>query len=113
MVCTLVPLSSPLAWTYFFCWLLPAWTAIAFWWSHPRLTPGNSFNVKWGAAIAAIVLFSAISEQIDPTLQACGVTAFGSVILFLSLAYIRFTLSRRVPGEEFLCEFSEECEASP
>lgn len=81
MVCTLVPLCSPLAWTYFFCWLLPAWAALACCW--------QDRSAKIGAAIAGVLLASALSEQVDPTLQATGVTAWGSVVLFLTLAVLR------------------------
>jgi len=95
MVCTLVPLCSPLSWTYFFCWLLPAWTAVGFWMVNPFLKPTVRRNVKIGAIVAGILLASAVSEQFDPTLQACGVTAFGAVTLFLTLAYIRFQLPNR------------------
>ena len=90
MVCTLVPLCSPLAWTYFFCWLLPAWTAITFWWGNRLLAPKAQRIVKFAAVAAGILLASAITEQFDPTLQACGMTAWGSVMLFLTLAFIRF-----------------------
>ena len=92
MVCTLVPLCSPLAWTYFYCWLLPGWTAVGFGWNHPLLTIEYRRTVRIGACVAAVLLASAISEQIDPTLQAFGVTAWGSVMLFLTLAYVRFYL---------------------
>jgi alpha-1,2-mannosyltransferase len=95
MVITLVPLCSPLSWTYFFCWLLPAWTAIGFWVNNPQLHPRVRTLVKIGAAAAAVLLVSALSEQFDPTLQACGVTAFGSVVVFLTLALIRFNLPNR------------------
>ena len=100
MVCTLVPLCSPLAWTYFFCWLLPAWAAIGFWIDSPALTPQVRRRMIVGASIAGVLLISAVSEQIDPTLQACGVTMFGSVSLFLTLAYVRWTLPNGVlePG---------------
>ena len=46
--------------------------------------------MKIGAGIAFLLIVSAVSEQFDPTLQAFGVTAFGSVALFLTLAYVRF-----------------------
>ena len=95
MVCTLVPLCSPLAWTYFFCWLLPGWTALGFWWGRDSLAPTVQRNVKIGFCITAALLASAISEQIDPTLQAFGMTAWGAVAMFITLAYIRFHL----PGD--------------
>lgn len=92
MVCTLVPLCSPLAWTYFFCWMLPAWTAIGCWLHNPLLQPRERRRTLVGASTAGLLLASAISEQIDPTLQACGVTTIGATILFLTLAYVRFRL---------------------
>jgi len=98
MVCTLVPLCSPLSWTYFFCWLLPGWTAIIFWANNPVLTTQTRRFAKYGAVVAALFIISAVSEQIDPTLQAYGVTAFGSVMLFLTLAYVRFNLPDRICG---------------
>ena len=97
MVCTLVPLCSPLAWTYFFCWLLPAWTAITFWWSNPSLDHKTQRIVKFAGIVSGILLASAITEQFDPTLQAYGMTAWGSVMLFLTLAFIRFHLSNESP----------------
>lgn len=87
MVCALVPLCSPLAWTYFFCWLLPAWVAIACLWNE-----GSKRVARAGAFLAGILLLSAVSEQVDPRLQAAGVTAWGSVTLFLTLAYMRWKL---------------------
>ncbi len=96
MVCTLVPLCSPLAWTYFFCWLLPAWTAIGFWKDNPLLPAPINRYVKIGASLSGLLILCAVSEQIDPRLQAYGVTAFGSVGLFLTLAYLRFQLPARI-----------------
>lgn len=99
MVCTLVPLCSPLAWTYFFCWLLPAWVAITHWYNHADLPARAQRVVQAGALTAILLLLSAVSEQIDPTLQAYGVTAFGTVALFLTLATIRFNLSATKIGQ--------------
>lgn len=98
MVCTLVPLCSPLAWTYFFCWLLPGWMAVLFSATNPDLAPQVRRLIKIGGVTAALLIVSAVTEQIDPTLQAYGVTAFGSVVLFLTLAYARFHLPDRVTG---------------
>lgn len=91
MVCTLVPLCSPLAWTYFFCWLLPAWTAIGSWFYSTILMRRVRTRMIIGATAAGLFLASAVSEQFDPTLQACGVTTIGAVMLFLTLAYVRFS----------------------
>lgn len=92
MVCTLAPLCSPLAWTYFFCWLLPGWMAIGHWIQNPALTPRVRQRALCGVIVAALLLVSAVSEQFDVRLQAMGVTALGSVALFLTLAYLRFQL---------------------
>lgn len=92
MVCTLVPLCSPLAWTYFFCWLLPAWTAVGSWCYGPKLNPRARRVMIFGASVAGLLLASAVSEQIDPTLQAYGVTTVGAIMLFLTLGYVRFQL---------------------
>jgi hypothetical protein len=93
MVCTLVPLCSPLSWTYFFCWLLPGWSAVMFWSAESSLSPTIRRKIGIGSWTSLLLLASAISEQFDPTLQAYGVTALGTVTLFLTLAYIRYYLS--------------------
>lgn len=83
MVLVLVVLASPLAWTYFFCWLLPAW-AVAL---HGCRTH------RWAimpTALSGVLLLSAFTEQFDPTLQAYGVTAWGSVGLYLTIAVLRW-----------------------
>jgi hypothetical protein len=83
MVLILVVLSSPLAWTYFFCWLLPAW-AVAL---HACRTR------RWAilpTVFSGFLLVLAFTEQFDPRLQACGVTAWGGVGLYLTLAAVRF-----------------------
>lgn len=82
MVLILTVLCSPLGWTYFYCWLLPAW-AVAFHASRDQ----PRYRIPLG--IAACLLIAAISEQVDPTLQAIGVTAWGSVVLYGTLAWIR------------------------
>ncbi len=85
MVCTLVVLVSPLSWTYFFCWLLPAWTTTLYY----AMNPARSRKRIWvGIALAGVLFASAFTEQIDPLLQAYGVTALGAVVLFLVQAVI-------------------------
>ena len=88
MVLVLVVLCSQLAWTYFFCWLLPAWAVVLY----------ACRTHRWAivpTALSGLLLFSAFTEQIDPTLQAYGVTAWGSVGLFLTIAALRWTESGR------------------
>ena len=95
MVLTLAVLVSPLSWTYFFCWLLPGWAAAV----HFCARADRPWVVRRrfiaACAVAGVLLVSAITEQFDPTLQAYGVTAWGAVALFLTLAAMR-----RVEGRE-------------
>lgn len=82
MVCTLAVLASPLSWTYFFCWLLPAWAVV--------LHAARSRRWVRLALVPVVGLFlSAFTENYDPLLQAYGVTAWGAVGLFLILAALR------------------------
>jgi alpha-1,2-mannosyltransferase len=85
MVLVLTVLCSPLAWTYFFCWLLPAWAV---------LLKAGQFH-RWAIRtmiLAGVLLASALTEQFDARPQAYGVTAAGSAVLFLSLARLRFQI---------------------
>jgi hypothetical protein len=89
MVLALAVLCSPLAWTYFFCWLMPAWAAAA---AHLAGRPRG-----WAAAgfaLAGALAASAASELYDPLVPAYGATAWAGVVLFLTLALVR----RREPG---------------
>lgn len=97
MVCVLVPLCSPLAWTYYFCWLLVGWTAVAYWVWDTTLPLTKRRIAGWTANIAGLLLASAVTEQFDPTLQAYGVTALGAIVLFLSIAYLRFHMPTSNP----------------
>ncbi len=85
MVLILAVLCSPLAWTYFFCWLLPAWAVLLQAWR-------TQSAIRFPVALGGLLLASAFSEQFDPTLQAYGVTAAGSVVLFLTLAMLRWRI---------------------
>jgi hypothetical protein len=85
MVVALAVLCSPLAWTYFFCWLMPAWAAAA-----ACVVGGKAGRAaRCGFALAAVLAAAALTEQIDPLLQAYGVTAAAAVVLFLSLGLVR------------------------
>jgi alpha-1,2-mannosyltransferase len=82
MACVGIVLLSPLSWTYFFCWLIPAWVIVC--------TQLRTHRwLKFPTILAGLLLFSALSELIHPQLQAYGVTAWGSVVLYLSLAFLR------------------------
>ena len=58
MVICMVLLSSPLSFTYFYCWLLPVWTAIAVLWNSPQLTPQARKVVHIGGVVAVLFLVS-------------------------------------------------------
>ena len=62
----------------------------------PQVSASTRCVALGGAILAGMLLASAITEQIDPTLQAYGVTAWGTVILFLTMAYVRWTLPNAV-----------------
>jgi hypothetical protein len=84
MVLTLVVLCSPISWTYFFCWLLPAWAAAVRFCTRTRS--------RWaviGCAIAGVFLAAAGTQLVDPILSAYGTSTWGAVVLFLVLAGMR------------------------
>ncbi len=83
MVLILCVLCSPLAWTYFYCWLLPAWAIIV-----KACQKDNRY--LFPATLSGILLVSALSEQFDHRLQAYGVTAAGALGMYLTIALIRF-----------------------
>lgn len=93
MVLTLVVLCSPLSWTYFFCWLLPAWAAaVRFCGRRPD---------RWavgGSVAAGVVLASTATQTIDPLVSAYGATTWGAVMLFLVLAGMRRVEGRLAAG---------------
>lgn len=82
MVLILAVLASPLAWTYFFCWLLPAWAALLHRWR-------TQAAIRLPFALGGVLIVSAFTEQFDPTLQALGVTCWGSVVLYLTIGWVR------------------------
>lgn len=88
MVCTLAVLCSPLAWTYFFCWLLPAWAAVTRFLTDPTANRADRFCIGIAAAFAGLLLASAVTEQFDPTLQAYGATCWGAVLMLLTCGYV-------------------------
>jgi hypothetical protein len=88
MVVTLAVLASPISWTYFYCWLLPAWTVMAVAIASAKDVAARRIAVV-GSLLAGVLLALAVSEQFDPTLQAYGATAWGGVTLFLTMAVLR------------------------
>lgn len=88
MVLTLAVLCSPLAWTYFFCWLLPAWAAVTRFLFDPSAAREEKWRVGLSATAAGVLLASALSEQFDLALQACGATCWGGVLLLLTCGYV-------------------------
>jgi hypothetical protein len=99
MVLTLAVLCSPLSWTYFFCWLMPAWAAVARFLTNPSAGRTDRARVGAMAAVALLLLAAAVSEQIDPTVQAYGATCWGGVVLFLACGLVVRCERKRVDGE--------------
>jgi hypothetical protein len=99
MVLTLAVLCSPLSWTYFFCWLMPAWAAVARFLTDPSVGRTDRARVGAIAAVAMLLLAVAVSEQIDPTVQAYGATCWGGVVLFLGCGLVVRCERKRVDGE--------------
>ncbi len=89
MVCTLVVLASPLSWTYFFCWLMPAWAVVLHEARKRRW-------VRFATVAVGLLFLSAVTENYDPLLQAYGVTAWGAVGLYLIVALLRWSSSPRI-----------------
>jgi alpha-1,2-mannosyltransferase len=92
MVFALAVIASPLSWTYFFCWLLPGWAAVV-----RQLWVRPQFSHLLGAAIAAALLLGAVTEQFDQRPQAFGITCWGAIALFLTLAHMRRSLGNASP----------------
>jgi hypothetical protein len=89
MVLTLVILCSPLSYTYFYCWLLPGWAAAVRFCAAGGHPPGARRWAVAGCGLAGLLSASALTEHYDQLLQAWGVTAWGAVVLFLTLAGMR------------------------
>jgi len=59
------------------------------------MKPARSLKRIWvGIALAGVLFASALTEQIDPLLQAYGATALGAVVLFLVQAVILREITR-------------------
>ena len=94
MVTILAVVCSPIAWTYYFCWLLfPLVVLVAFLFERHQPEPVRR-TVLAGLILALLVLGSALWQSIDHRTQAAGVTLWGSLIVFATLA---LAAARRVP----------------
>jgi hypothetical protein len=89
MLLCLVVLLTPLAWTYFYCWMLLPWTAvtlgIAGLWQEPRAR----WTILAGCAFSLALFAGALSQGVDQRPQALGVTTLGAVVLFVCLASLQ------------------------
>lgn len=95
MLLLMMVFCSPLAWTYFFCWTLPAWIVIF----HQLLVdlPEASDRRRGWLALSFVgaVMLTGLTQEFDHTAQAVGVTLWGSVGLFLILAWLMRLSVRR------------------
>lgn len=91
MVIVLAVLCSPLGWTYFYCWMLPPWAA--------AVRYCLRYRSRWavvGCTVAGLFFLAAMTEQFDERYQAYGVTCWGGVALFLTLAGMRWAVGAAV-----------------
>jgi hypothetical protein len=89
MLLCLIVMFSPLAWTYFYCWLmLPGAAAVGFVVRQPRGSPLRPKAVALCVA-SVLILASALTQHIDQFLQAVGATTVGTIMLFLTLAWMQ------------------------
>ena len=109
MLVLMVVFCSPLAWTYFFCWTLPAWIAIVYFLSDRSRDLAMRRRGWCALGVAGAVMILALTQAFDHTAQALGVTLWGSVGLFLILGWMMrktaeendFYPSNPVPKRDF------------
>jgi hypothetical protein len=96
MALCLVVLLSPLAWSYFFCWLLPGFTrALAFILERPG--PLRRFAIAW-LATTLLVLALSLLQNFYPVVPALGTTTLGAISLFIGLGWMmRIELRSKKP----------------
>jgi alpha-1,2-mannosyltransferase len=88
MLLLLAVICSPLSWTYFYCWALPAWIVITDVLINPEIDKRDR-RLGWGMlGVAGLVMASALSQPFDRTTQALGATFWGGLGLYLILAWI-------------------------
>lgn len=95
----LIPMFSPKAGTYFYCWVIPALAMVtAELLRAPRGSPRRRFLFV-GLILAILVMASALTQVLDIfTPQSLGVTFWGAFILFVLLIVALHTHTRRVRG---------------
>ncbi len=88
MLICLIVMFSPLAWTYYYCWLIfPFTAALAYIGRQPRCSRRRRIAlIACGLSLA--VLLSAITQSFDQTTQALGATVLGTIILYFTLAWM-------------------------
>jgi hypothetical protein len=95
MLLLLAVLCSPLSWTYFYCWALPAWIVITDVLTDPAVSRRDR-RLGWAMLITdGLVMASALTQPFDRTTQALGSTFWGGLGLFLILAWIMWRSRRR------------------
>lgn len=88
MLLLLAVICSPLSWTYFYCWALPAWIVITDVLTDQGIARRDR-RLGWGMlCVAALVMASAATQPFDRTTQALGATFWGGLGLYLILAWI-------------------------
>ncbi len=89
MLLILIVLFSPLAWTYFFCWLMLPIAAVT---HFIHESPKGSAREVTGMALlggCVLILASALTQAFgDQTTQGLGATTWGGLALFFTLAWM-------------------------
>jgi len=102
MVLCLMVLLSPLAWTYFYCWMLLPWAAVV----HATLALARRSGERRAAMAiggCALGLSSiALTQTVDELPQALGATTLGAIVLYFLLARFR---ARSTDATECALEF--------
>jgi hypothetical protein len=88
MLLCLIVFCSPIAWTYFYCWLLFPVMVVTY--RLAALAPGRRRQVLVAVGVAAVaVLASALTQSLGGhRTQALGATAWGALLTFLLLAIL-------------------------
>src|SRR5947208_124546 len=100
MLLLLAVICSPLSWTYFYCWALPAWIVITDTLTDPGIKKRERRIGCWMLGVAGLVMASALTQPFDRTTQALGATFWGGLGLYLILAWIMWRSRTRHVAKE-------------
>ncbi len=88
MMLILIVLLSPLAWGYFFCWLLPALTRAVGFVINPVHSPRDRRIGGIWTAVSVAMLSLSLGQLVNTLIPAMGTTTLGALILFFTLGWM-------------------------